>query len=299
MRREEKSRSSYKVAYGLKRSSHAAFRGRLQRAGVAHVDGRNADDLGARPDQGDVGGAGFCFLHVTPDDACVSTERDEGPDLHGADGAGAAGAEEDFIGVEAISPDGGEELLAGNGHGGVNDGEEELEDALNGEEVERKTRRLQWVEFVRMGVSGVGFAMGVVGIWGDGALGLAAAETERRASIMAAADAEATDLTEAVTAGAMLQTAAPVIVVGETRTTEVRSVEPRIVMGSTGVREIDEAVTVLTCVVVQLVEDDTRIDFLEDDTRVELVARQLSCEVVTLGVVLWVRFSQINLAEFP
>lgn len=40
---------------------------------------------------------------------------------------------------------------------------------VNGEQVEKKAREQQWIEFVRMGVSGVGFAMGVVGIWGDGA----------------------------------------------------------------------------------------------------------------------------------
>ena len=40
---------------------------------------------------------------------------------------------------------------------------------VNGEQVERKAREQQWIEFVRMGVSGAGFAMGVVGIWGDGA----------------------------------------------------------------------------------------------------------------------------------
>lgn len=40
---------------------------------------------------------------------------------------------------------------------------------VNGEEVERKAREQQRLEFVRTGVSGLGFAMGVVGIWGDGA----------------------------------------------------------------------------------------------------------------------------------
>jgi len=40
---------------------------------------------------------------------------------------------------------------------------------VNGEQVEKKAREQQWIEFVRMGVSGVGFVMGVVGIWGDGA----------------------------------------------------------------------------------------------------------------------------------
>lgn len=40
---------------------------------------------------------------------------------------------------------------------------------VNGEEVERTARNQQFVEFVRAGVSGLGFVMGVVGIWGDGA----------------------------------------------------------------------------------------------------------------------------------
>ena len=40
---------------------------------------------------------------------------------------------------------------------------------VNGEQVEKKAREQQWIEFVRMGVSGAGFVMGVVGIWGDGA----------------------------------------------------------------------------------------------------------------------------------
>ncbi|KAK4546540.1 hypothetical protein LTR36_001757 [Oleoguttula mirabilis] len=42
-------------------------------------------------------------------------------------------------------------------------------DDVNGEQVEKKAREQQWIEFVRMGVSGAGFVMGVVGIWGDGA----------------------------------------------------------------------------------------------------------------------------------
>lgn len=40
---------------------------------------------------------------------------------------------------------------------------------VNGEEVERTARNQQFVEFVRAGVVGLGFVMGVVGIWGDGA----------------------------------------------------------------------------------------------------------------------------------
>jgi autophagy-related protein 33 len=45
--------------------------------------------------------------------------------------------------------------------------EEDVDD-VNGEEVERRAREQQWVEFVRCGVSGLGFAMSVLGLWGDG-----------------------------------------------------------------------------------------------------------------------------------
>lgn len=40
---------------------------------------------------------------------------------------------------------------------------------VNGEMVEKRARDQQWVEFVRTGVSGIGFVMAVVGLWGDGA----------------------------------------------------------------------------------------------------------------------------------
>lgn len=50
--------------------------------------------------------------------------------------------------------------------GGV---EEEGEGMVNGEMVEKRARERQVVEGWRAVVSGVGFAMGVVGIWGDGA----------------------------------------------------------------------------------------------------------------------------------
>lgn len=40
---------------------------------------------------------------------------------------------------------------------------------MNGEQVRLKVEKLQFVESVRMGVEGVAFAMGIVGIWGDGA----------------------------------------------------------------------------------------------------------------------------------
>ncbi|KAK3058654.1 hypothetical protein LTR09_000219 [Extremus antarcticus] len=46
--------------------------------------------------------------------------------------------------------------------------EEDMDD-VNGEQVEKRAREQQWIEFVRTGVSGLGFVMGVVGLWGDGA----------------------------------------------------------------------------------------------------------------------------------
>ncbi|KAK0978493.1 hypothetical protein LTS01_012767, partial [Friedmanniomyces endolithicus] len=66
---------------------------------------------------------------------------------------------------------GGMSFVIGEGLGkgrGKGFGKGEVEE-VNGEEVERRARELQWGEFLRMGVSGVGFVMGVVGIWGDGA----------------------------------------------------------------------------------------------------------------------------------
>lgn len=48
-------------------------------------------------------------------------------------------------------------------------GKADEEGEVNGEQVEKEARRQQFIEFVRAGVSGLGFVMGVVGIWGDGA----------------------------------------------------------------------------------------------------------------------------------
>jgi autophagy-related protein 33 len=42
-------------------------------------------------------------------------------------------------------------------------------DGINGEKVEMEMTRERRVQRIRSLVSGVGFAMGVVGIWGDGA----------------------------------------------------------------------------------------------------------------------------------
>lgn len=40
---------------------------------------------------------------------------------------------------------------------------------VNGEQVENQTRDQQFLEGVRTCIAGIGFTMGVVGIWGDGA----------------------------------------------------------------------------------------------------------------------------------
>ncbi len=47
--------------------------------------------------------------------------------------------------------------------------EDEDEASVNGEKVEMEMSRERRVQGVRALVSGLGFVMGVVGIWGDGA----------------------------------------------------------------------------------------------------------------------------------
>lgn len=47
--------------------------------------------------------------------------------------------------------------------------EEAAVDAVNGEKVEMEMARERKVQFYRTVVSGAGFLMGIVGIWGDGA----------------------------------------------------------------------------------------------------------------------------------
>lgn len=42
-------------------------------------------------------------------------------------------------------------------------------DDVNGEQVRHAVERMKFTEGVRAAISGVAFAMGVVGIWGDGA----------------------------------------------------------------------------------------------------------------------------------
>lgn len=40
-------------------------------------------------------------------------------------------------------------------------------DSVNGESVESEMAKERWVQGLRTALAGVGFAMGVVGIWGD------------------------------------------------------------------------------------------------------------------------------------
>ena len=46
---------------------------------------------------------------------------------------------------------------------------EEAEDEVNGEEVRQQMDGFKMNQIVRTAVAGLGFAMSVVGIWGDGA----------------------------------------------------------------------------------------------------------------------------------
>jgi autophagy-related protein 33 len=49
---------------------------------------------------------------------------------------------------------------------------EEMEEDVNGEEVRQQMEGFMMTQVVRMVVAGIGFAMSVVGIWGDGAADL-------------------------------------------------------------------------------------------------------------------------------
>lgn len=49
---------------------------------------------------------------------------------------------------------------------------EEMEEDVNGEEVREQMEGFMMTQIVRMAVAGIGFAMSVVGIWGDGAADL-------------------------------------------------------------------------------------------------------------------------------
>lgn len=46
---------------------------------------------------------------------------------------------------------------------------EEMEEEVNGEEVRHQMEGFKLSQIVRTGIAGLGFAMSIVGIWGDGA----------------------------------------------------------------------------------------------------------------------------------
>jgi len=60
-------------------------------------------------------------------------------------------------------------VLIGDGGGSVSGKSESGDEEVNGEVVRRGVERARAVEALRTGIWGVGFAMLVVGIWGDGA----------------------------------------------------------------------------------------------------------------------------------
>ena len=58
--------------------------------------------------------------------------------------------------------------VLGDSEGMVSEEEDDV-DAVNGEIVRGEMERFRFEQVLRMGFAGVGFAMSVVGIWGDGA----------------------------------------------------------------------------------------------------------------------------------
>jgi len=60
------------------------------------------------------------------------------------------------------------EVLGDSHSEGTSEGEVEEEEAVNGEEVREQMEGFMVSQVVRTVVAGIGFAMSVVGIWGDG-----------------------------------------------------------------------------------------------------------------------------------
>lgn len=61
------------------------------------------------------------------------------------------------------------EVLGDSNSEGTASGAEEIDDEVNGEEIKEVMEGFLTTQIVRTVVAGVGFAMSVVGIWGDGA----------------------------------------------------------------------------------------------------------------------------------
>jgi hypothetical protein len=76
---------------------HAPRRRRLQLVHLPHVDAAETQHARPWPCCRDVGGHGLGFGDVAPQDAGVGAEVYKSAHLGAADGAGAAGAEDDFV----------------------------------------------------------------------------------------------------------------------------------------------------------------------------------------------------------
>lgn len=61
------------------------------------------------------------------------------------------------------------EVLGDSTSEGTASGGEEMDDEVNGEEVKEVMEGFLTTQMVKTIISGIGFAMSVVGIWGDGA----------------------------------------------------------------------------------------------------------------------------------
>lgn len=83
-------------------------------------------------------------------------------------------AEQRGVGLRALSGKNGreeEEFVDVKGGSGI------IGQGVNGEEVKKGVESWRARMLVRTVIAGLGFAMGVVGIWGDGAKAIAAAQT--------------------------------------------------------------------------------------------------------------------------
>ena len=76
---------------------------RVQAVHASDIHAPDADYFGPLPSRGDVFGHRLCLLGVAADDECVGAEVHQGTHLGAADGAGAAGAEDDFVGWASVS----------------------------------------------------------------------------------------------------------------------------------------------------------------------------------------------------
>ena len=63
---------------------------------ISNITGPDANHLGTSPHRGNILGCLFRLFYVAADDACIGAQSDQGPCLHAADGAIAAGYKRNF-----------------------------------------------------------------------------------------------------------------------------------------------------------------------------------------------------------